>query len=84
MTPPPASPGTGPVPIVPGVWQLPFPVGHVYLVRLSDGGFAAVDTGVPGSAPAILEAVSRLAGEPDALRQILLTHSFFPLSKSVS
>ncbi|GCD38430.1 putative metallo-beta-lactamase superfamily protein [Streptomyces chrestomyceticus JCM 4735] len=78
MTPSPASsasPDTGPVPIVPDVWQLPFPVGHVYLVRLSDGGFAAVDTGVPGSAPAILEAVHRLAGKPDALRQIVLTHS---------
>ncbi|MFK8846052.1 MBL fold metallo-hydrolase [Streptomyces sp. Ac-502] len=65
----------GPVPIVPDVWQLPFPVGHVHLVRLSDGGFAAVDTGVLGSAPVILEAVTRLAGTPDALRQIVLTHS---------
>ncbi|MFH8343268.1 MBL fold metallo-hydrolase [Streptomyces sp. NPDC018045] len=66
---------SGPLPIVPDVWHLPFPVGHVYLVRLSGGGFAAVDTGVPGSAPAILEAVTRLGGKPDALRQIVLTHS---------
>ncbi|MEV5594281.1 MBL fold metallo-hydrolase [Streptomyces sp. NPDC052496] len=66
---------TAPTPITPDVWHLPFPVGHVYLVRLSNGGLAAVDTGVPGSAPAILEAVTRLGGAPEALRQIVLTHS---------
>ncbi|MFD7664087.1 MBL fold metallo-hydrolase [Streptomyces sp. NPDC059788] len=66
---------TAPDPIAPDVWHLPFPVGHVYLVRLSDGGYAAVDTGVPGSAPVILDAVTRLGGRPDALRQIVLTHS---------
>ncbi|MFH8406186.1 MBL fold metallo-hydrolase [Streptomyces sp. NPDC018019] len=53
---------------------MPFPVGHVYLVRLSGGGYAAVDTGVPGSAPAILDALARIGGRPDALRQIVLTH----------
>ncbi|WP_030681097.1 MBL fold metallo-hydrolase [Streptomyces rimosus] len=61
--------------IVPGIWHVPFPVGHVYLVRLSDGGFAAVDTGVPGSAPVILEALAAIGGRPDALRQIVITHS---------
>ncbi|MER7985845.1 MBL fold metallo-hydrolase [Streptomyces noursei] len=60
--------------LAPHVWQLPFPVGHVYLVALSDDGYAAVDTGLPGSAPAILDAVTRLGGRPGALRQIVLTH----------
>ncbi|MFB7631565.1 MBL fold metallo-hydrolase [Streptomyces sp. NPDC056149] len=60
--------------ITPHIWQLPFPVGHVYLVALTDGGFAAIDTGIPGSAPAILDALDRLGGGPAALRQIVLTH----------
>ncbi|MGG2465440.1 MBL fold metallo-hydrolase [Streptomyces sp. RGM 3693] len=60
--------------ITPHVWQLPFPVGHVYLVALPDDGYAAVDTGLPGSAPAILDAVAQLGGRPEALRQIVLTH----------
>ncbi|MFI0262218.1 MBL fold metallo-hydrolase [Streptomyces sp. NPDC017056] len=64
-----------PVPVAPDVWHLPFPVGHVYLVGLSGGGYAAVDTGLPGSAPVILDALVRLGGGPGALRQIVLTHS---------
>ncbi|MEU8684540.1 MBL fold metallo-hydrolase [Streptomyces sp. NPDC048611] len=61
--------------ITPTVWQLPFPVGHVYLVALPDDGYAAVDTGLPGSAPAVLGALARLGGRPDQLRQIVLTHA---------
>ncbi|MEU6329585.1 MBL fold metallo-hydrolase [Streptomyces sp. NPDC047049] len=61
--------------LTPTVWQLPFPVGHVYLVALPGDGYAVVDTGVPGSAPAILGALARLGGRPQQLRQIVLTHS---------
>ncbi|MFE0189481.1 MBL fold metallo-hydrolase [Streptomyces sp. NPDC058989] len=57
------------------VWQLPFPVGHVYAVALPGDGYALVDTGVPGSAPAILDALARIGGRPEQLRQIVLTHS---------
>lgn len=57
-----------------GVWQVPFPVGHVHLVRLLDG-FAAIDTGMPGCAPEILDALRRLGAAPEELRQIVLTHS---------
>ncbi|GAA3172355.1 MULTISPECIES: MBL fold metallo-hydrolase [Streptomyces] len=57
------------------VWQLPFALGHVHLVALPGDGFAAVDTGMPGSAPAILDALERLGAGPRALRQIVLTHS---------
>ncbi|MFG2832128.1 MBL fold metallo-hydrolase [Streptomyces sp. NPDC048434] len=60
--------------ITPTVWQLPFPVGHVYVVALPDDGYAVVDTGIPGSAPAILDALARLGGRPEQLRQIVLTH----------
>ncbi|MER7399423.1 MBL fold metallo-hydrolase [Streptomyces sp. NPDC000151] len=67
--------------ITPSIWQVPFPVGHVYLVRLPAGGpsgrsgYALVDTGVAGSAPAVLEALAGLGGRPEDVRQIVLTHS---------
>ncbi|WP_116210280.1 MBL fold metallo-hydrolase [Streptomyces olivoreticuli] len=59
--------------ITPAVWQLSFPVGHVHLVRLPDG-YALIDTGVPGSAPAILDALEQLGSRPQDVRQIVLTH----------
>ncbi|MCC9308066.1 MBL fold metallo-hydrolase [Kitasatospora sp. RB6PN24] len=62
--------------LTPTVWQLPLPVGHVHLVRREDG-FAVVDTGVPGTAPAVLAALHELGGRPADLRQIVLTHSHF-------
>lgn len=62
--------------LTPTVWQLPLPIGHVHLVRREDG-FAVVDTGVPGTAPAILAALHELGARPAELRQIVLTHSHF-------
>ncbi|WP_204029945.1 MBL fold metallo-hydrolase [Sinosporangium siamense] len=50
------------------------PVGHVYFKRLADG-YAVVDTGVPGSAIAVLDALTQLDAGPEDLRQIVLTHS---------
>jgi glyoxylase-like metal-dependent hydrolase (beta-lactamase superfamily II) len=64
----------GAVRLTPTIWQVPFPMGHVYLVRLRTG-FAAVDTGVPGSGPAILAALAQLGAAPEQLRQIVLTHA---------
>ncbi|GII55638.1 MBL fold metallo-hydrolase [Planotetraspora thailandica] len=63
-----------PIPITRTVWQLRFPVGHVHVVRLPDG-YALIDTGMPGSAPAILDALAQLGGRPADVRQIVLTHS---------
>jgi glyoxylase-like metal-dependent hydrolase (beta-lactamase superfamily II) len=56
------------------VWQLAFPVGHAYVVQRAEG-FALIDTGVPGSAPGILDALARLGIPPADVRQIVLTHS---------
>lgn len=53
---------------------MPFPLGHVHIVRLPDG-YALIDTGPPGSAPAILDALDQLGGRPEDVRQIVLTHS---------
>jgi glyoxylase-like metal-dependent hydrolase (beta-lactamase superfamily II) len=63
-----------PMQIAPTVWQLPFPVGHVYCVRLPDG-FGLVDTGLPGCAGAVLDGLKRLGAPPAAVRGIVLTHS---------
>ncbi|MGW2366697.1 MBL fold metallo-hydrolase [Streptomyces sp. NPDC001667] len=62
-----------PIQITSAVRQLPFPVGHVHIVRLADG-YALVDTGVPGSAPAILSALEQLGARPGDVRQIVLKH----------
>ncbi|GII64299.1 MBL fold metallo-hydrolase [Sphaerisporangium krabiense] len=63
-----------PIQVTPAIWQLPFSVGHVYLVRIP-GGYALIDTGVPGSAPQVLDALARLGARPQDVRQIVLTHS---------
>lgn len=60
--------------ITSAVWQLALPVGHVHVVRLPDG-YGLIDTGVPGSAPAVLDAIDQLGGRPQDVRQIVLTHS---------
>ncbi|MEU9233926.1 MBL fold metallo-hydrolase [Streptomyces subrutilus] len=59
--------------ITSAVWQLPLPVGHVHIVRLPDG-YALIDTGVAGSAPAVLDALDQVGGRPGDVRQIVLTH----------
>lgn len=55
------------------VAHLRLPVGHVYLC-LDDNGVTLVDTGAPGSAPAIAEALTRLGRRTDEVRRVVLTH----------
>jgi glyoxylase-like metal-dependent hydrolase (beta-lactamase superfamily II) len=59
--------------IVPGVYLLPFEVGQVYLWDWGDG-VTVVDTGIAGSAPAILDAVERIGRRPEDVKEIVLTH----------
>jgi glyoxylase-like metal-dependent hydrolase (beta-lactamase superfamily II) len=47
---------------------------NMFLVE-SDDGYALIDTGLPGSADAILKAVAELGKPPSAIRHILLTHA---------
>ncbi|WP_055591389.1 MBL fold metallo-hydrolase [Peterkaempfera griseoplana] len=61
------------VELVPGLYFLRFPVGHVYLWRDPDG-LTLVDTGLPGSAGAIAEAVRGLGCRPEDVRRVVLTH----------
>jgi glyoxylase-like metal-dependent hydrolase (beta-lactamase superfamily II) len=59
--------------IVPGVWMLPFEIGQAYIWDWDDG-LTVVDTGVAGSASAILHAVQVLGREPADVKEIVLTH----------
>jgi glyoxylase-like metal-dependent hydrolase (beta-lactamase superfamily II) len=52
---------------------LRFPIGHCYLWHDADG-LTLVDSGVPGSAPAIAEAISAIGYHPTHLRRLVLTH----------
>ncbi|MEV0133372.1 MBL fold metallo-hydrolase [Dactylosporangium sp. NPDC050688] len=55
------------------LYLLASPVGHAYLWCGPDG-LTLVDTGMPGSAPRIAEAVEALGFRRQDVRQVLLTH----------
>jgi glyoxylase-like metal-dependent hydrolase (beta-lactamase superfamily II) len=59
--------------VVPGVYLLPFEIGQAYLWQWEDG-LTVIDTGVTGSAPAILEAIGALGRRPADVQEIVLTH----------
>ncbi len=59
--------------IVPGLWQVKIRYVNAYLLDTGDG-LALIDTGIPGSAPTILEAVYLIGRKPADIRQILVTH----------
>jgi glyoxylase-like metal-dependent hydrolase (beta-lactamase superfamily II) len=59
--------------VVPGVWEIPLGFVNAFLVD-SEAGLVLIDTGVPGSAKRILEAIDRLGRRPADIRHILVTH----------
>jgi len=59
--------------VVPGVHLLPFEIGQVYLWEW-DGGLTVVDTGIAGSADAILKAIQALGRQPSDVSDIIVTH----------
>jgi glyoxylase-like metal-dependent hydrolase (beta-lactamase superfamily II) len=59
--------------VVPGVWMLPFEIGQAYIWDWDDG-LTVIDTGVPGSAGAILHAIEILDRRPSEVKEIVLTH----------
>lgn len=64
-----------PQPLVDGVWWLRGTRGcNVYVARLPDGSFALVDSGAPGSAEPIVQALKALGAPPGQVRLLLLTH----------
>lgn len=58
--------------VIPGIYQLS--LGFVNVFLIDQGELTLIDTGVPGSAPAILDALRALGKQPADLRHILLTH----------
>ncbi|GAA1542697.1 MBL fold metallo-hydrolase [Actinomadura kijaniata] len=59
--------------LAPRLYHLRFPVGHAYLWESPDG-LTLVDTGLPGSAPLVGDAIRALGRDPSELRRIVLTH----------
>jgi glyoxylase-like metal-dependent hydrolase (beta-lactamase superfamily II) len=59
--------------VVPGVWEIPLGFVNAFLVD-SEAGLVLIDTGVPGSAKRILEAIGQIGRQPADLRHILVTH----------
>ncbi len=62
------------VPLTPNLVFLRFPVGHVYLWH-DDDGVTVIDSGLPGSAPSIADAVRSVGRKPSDVRQLILTHA---------
>lgn len=60
--------------VVPGVHMISAGPVNMFLLD-SDDGYALIDTGLPGSADAILKGLTELGKPPDAIRHILLTHA---------
>jgi len=59
--------------IVPGVYAISLGIVNAYL--LDADGLTLIDTGTPGSAPKILDAVRSLGRQPSDIRQIIVTHA---------
>jgi glyoxylase-like metal-dependent hydrolase (beta-lactamase superfamily II) len=60
-------------PVVPGLWAVKIRFVNAYLLDTGDG-LALIDTGIPGSAPTIQEALRSIGRSPADIRHILVTH----------
>lgn len=61
------------VPLLPRLFFIRMPVGHAYLWQDADG-LTLIDTGLPGSAPRLADAIRQAGHQPADLRRIALTH----------
>jgi glyoxylase-like metal-dependent hydrolase (beta-lactamase superfamily II) len=61
--------------ILPGLWQLTWPIGiNMYLIEDSDG-LTLVDTSVPPAGKRVLEALTKRGNKPADVKRILITHA---------
>jgi glyoxylase-like metal-dependent hydrolase (beta-lactamase superfamily II) len=60
--------------IVPGLYAIPVGPVNTFLIESSDG-CTLIDSGLPGSADKILEAIGELGKQPKDVRHIVLTHA---------
>jgi glyoxylase-like metal-dependent hydrolase (beta-lactamase superfamily II) len=61
------------VPLLPRLFFIRLPVGHAYLWQDPDG-LTLIDTGLPGSARLLADAIVQAGQQPADLRRIALTH----------
>ena len=61
-------------PIQPGLYRIRLPGVNAFLLGSDSDGLTLVDTGVPGSADRITDAVHSLGRDLTDIRQILVTH----------
>ena len=59
--------------LMPRLYFIRLPVGHAYLWH-DPGGLTLIDTGLPGSAPLIAQAIRQAGYQPADLRGLVLTH----------
>jgi glyoxylase-like metal-dependent hydrolase (beta-lactamase superfamily II) len=59
--------------VVPGLWEVKIDFVNAFLLDTGDG-LALIDTGIPGSAPKIQEALRSIGRQPTDIRRILVTH----------
>ena len=59
--------------LMPRLYFIRLPVGHAYLWH-DPGGLTLIDTGLPGSAPLIAQAIRQAGYQPADLRRLVLTH----------
>ncbi|WP_422927609.1 MBL fold metallo-hydrolase [Singulisphaera sp. PoT] len=59
--------------VVPGLWEVKIDFVNAFLLDTGEG-LALIDTGIPGSAPKIVEALDSLGKTPADIRHILVTH----------
>jgi glyoxylase-like metal-dependent hydrolase (beta-lactamase superfamily II) len=59
--------------VKPGLWEVKISFVNAFLLDAGEG-LTLIDTGIPGSAPKILEALRSIGREPAEIRQILVTH----------
>lgn len=59
--------------LLPRLHFIRFPAGHAYLWRDPDG-LTLIDSGLPGSAPVIADAIRHVGYRPADVRRLVLTH----------
>jgi glyoxylase-like metal-dependent hydrolase (beta-lactamase superfamily II) len=59
--------------LLPRLYFIRFAVGHAYLWSDPDG-LTLIDTGLPGAAPLLLDAIRQTGHKPADLRRVVLTH----------
>src|SRR5262249_18403537 len=69
--------------VVPGLWQVKISFVNAYLLDTGDG-LTLIDTGIPGSAPKIMEAIYSIRKQPADIRRILVTHCHYDHSGSLA